>query len=653
MFQEFLRYNHVNTGSLIDRFGMMSFQITRHLSDLCHRDIAGAAVVNNLARSAPFLNISQTEVNANRIESWEKEIAATTGPVKPQVIDFNVWFSDEEEYAYHPLSEFVPPAPKHNIRIRRLFREWKDNLSGRLLFPQMQTNKTVSRDSARIYHDRVHDQEVGSTDKSVSSADLEKFYKDSGIRVGGGCELRQAWKYNEITPRTYFAQGGSAYHASKYIRVPINEMTNSFDQTHFITRFSYRDLLLDDQTTAFIYDYTSFTSLLGEIKYFFEALAGFCDDTMVYIMDSRKGICEQNLGELFREYNQVCNIQGEFTVQRYLDGENSPLIHEVAGFLGVYGNIASSTSLHGLHACQLCGDDSDCRCVGDDIFGILRLGDNYSRDQVIQAIETLGKIHREKIKWWPFKEIEDEGEDDHAWPYIKRPFDRLDNKMILEPALFLPIFGLINPIPDILNRERETIYVRIKLLATQTYSCIKQAQTLYPPLEIHQKQLIQAYIRFLYKALGVHLKGYLPCETFLVNQKPIRNIFMPCIEDDDFLDVDPWDLVRYRFDAFKLSAIRLPRMVREPLENQSEVLIRFREPIETTMNQVLAYLRRIDLVVCEEINDDWILTFEEYVAFYEALFRGDLVKEYNVSLIVKDHLLVNDLLQFLQTGLSV
>jgi len=43
--------------------------------------------------------------------------------------------------------------------------------------------------------------------------------------------------------------------------------------------------------------------------------------------------------------------------------------------------------------------------------------------------------------------------------------------------------------------------------------------------------------------------------------------------------------------------------------------------------------------------------FEEYVEYYEALFRGDLIKVYNVRLIVKDYPLISDLLQFLQTGL--
>jgi len=102
------------------------------------------------------LNISQAEVDSNRIESWEKEILATTIPSKEQVINYDVWFNPDPSAAYWSLSRFIPPAPKHNIRIRRLFSAWKESLSGRLLFPQMQSNKTVARSSAQIYDTKIH-----------------------------------------------------------------------------------------------------------------------------------------------------------------------------------------------------------------------------------------------------------------------------------------------------------------------------------------------------------------------------------------------------------------------------------------------------------------------------------------------------------------
>lgn len=88
---------------------------------MIHKDIVASAIISNLCRSAPFLNISSTEAEKNRIQSWEKEIGATRGPDRDQVIDYSVWFSDEPNAYKKPISQHVPPAPFHNSRIRQGF----------------------------------------------------------------------------------------------------------------------------------------------------------------------------------------------------------------------------------------------------------------------------------------------------------------------------------------------------------------------------------------------------------------------------------------------------------------------------------------------------------------------------------------------------
>lgn len=608
-----------------------------------------SSIINNLCRSAPFLNISHTEMEYNKTESWEKEILATTGPDRPQVLDYSVWFSDDASDCKRPLSPYVLPAPDHNLRIRASFNNWKKSFNGRLLFPQTSANQSVSRFTAAKYQYRVHDQEIKLWDVRVSTSDLERYYSESGVWINGPCELRQAWKYNELTPRTYFSQGGTTFHSSKYIRQPINELTNAFPEVNFLSRFSFHDLALDDDTTAYIYDYTSFTSLLAEQKYFLEALADFCDDTEVYLVDSYNGIIQTTLGQVFRDYNNVCNKKGEFTIQRYLEEELTPLRHEIASFLGIYGNIASCTTIHGLHACQICGDDSRCRCVGDDVFGILKLGKDYTQEEAIVAIEKLGKIQRAKIKWWPFRRLEDETEEDHAWPYVKRPMDRFNNRMTLEPALFLPIFGLICPIDDIIQREREDTYTRVKLLATQTYSLIKQAQNVHPPLGLYQKDFLQVYLLSLYRALGIHSTGYLPFETFFVDNRPIRNLFVPNVEDKDFLDVDPWALMQWKFDAKASFTVTVPKMVDELMDNSDRIFRTPNFPFETTMTKALSYCDSMGWAISEEIKEEKSWSFLEYKSFYERLFAGDLLKVYSYRIIVSN-LVIQDLQQFYSTG---
>lgn len=106
-------------------------------------------------------------------------------------------------------------------------------MEGKLLYPQFQSNKTVGRQTAANYTNIVHGEEVAQVDTQVSSGDRERLYADCGTKVTGPCELRQAWKYNDITPRTYFSQGGTTFHASKYIRIPINELTNMFPEVNY------------------------------------------------------------------------------------------------------------------------------------------------------------------------------------------------------------------------------------------------------------------------------------------------------------------------------------------------------------------------------------------------------------------------------------
>lgn len=575
----------------------------------------------------------------NRIESWEKEIHATQEPDRLPVLDYDVWFSDDPDAFQRPISSHVPPAPVHNSRIRLGFRQWRSSLENTLLFPQIQPNKSVSRATAALYTERVHH---GSRfpQSNVSTSDLERIYAETGEEISGPCELRQAWKYNDITPRTYFAQGGKAFHASKYIRQPINSLADAFPETNFQSRFSIHEMPIDSNDLAFVYDYTSFTSLLAELKYFLAALADFCQDTMVFLVDSHAGILQRSLGDILREYNQECNIKGEFTINRYEDGNNIPLSHQLAGFLGVYGNITSSTTLHGLHACQICGDHSRCRCVGDDVFGVLRPTRDYPKEDAVKAIQTLGVVQLQKVRWWRYINPDNEEDEDRAYPYLKRPLDRFGNRMRLEAALFLPIWGLICPMEDILNREVEDTYTRVKLLATQTFSAIKQAQQLYPPLEDHQKEFLRIYLESMYDFLGLDTKGRLPCESFRINNRVVTNLFVPNVEPG-FLDLDPWDILASRWHANTILSV--PLMVREAENNLVRALEDPGTTHRSTMTRAATYLKSMGWLMADPIRIDVLWDFEEYRRFYTSVFAGELRAMYEIRLLRRDVVIINDL----------
>jgi len=633
--------------SLVDRYSLHTFDIVRGLSDLCDHDVAASAIVSNLARSAPLLGVSGQEIEENRVESWEKEIHATQASDSERVLDYSVWFGDHINTCHRPLSDYVPLAPFTNSRIHRQFRLWLQSVSGTVIYPQFQNSKSVSRATAADYHYRVHGVESGEHQTMVTTGDLERWYSQSGHQVHGPCEIRQTWGFNDLTPRTYFAQGGDAFQDSKYMKPVINTMADTFPEVNFISRFSLNDLALDDTITAFIYDYTSFTSLLAEQKYFLDAVADFSEDTEVVIVDSHNGLVTLSLGALIRRYNDTCNKKGDFTINRFSPGMAIPLRHERAGFLGVYGNITSCTVLHGLHACQLGGDESGCRCVGDDVFGVSKCGAPFpGREDIITAVESLGRINRSKFQFWEPEPVESFSlEDDKAWTYLKRPLTRFNNRMTLEQALFLPMFGRIAQFDDGVGREKESLQTRVRLLAVQTLSCIKQIQSIYPPLEFHQKDLIRNYLRVLYDAIGIHRRGHLPHEAYVVQNERVSGLFFPDLDHMDAFDVDPWELFRHRYERSLVH--RIPKVVaaHEPMEDE---ILQGRER-ETTMTKMLAYLVSMDWATSEPLYVEALFDFDEYKSFYTKLFDGRYFHLYNVKLLVHN-VVTRDLMSIRQAA---
>jgi hypothetical protein len=361
-----------------------------------------------------------------------------------------------------------------------------------------------------------------------------------------------------------------------------------------------------------------------------DKLAEFVDDVKIFIVDSREGVLNWTLGSLIRNYNEICNTDCQFMVNRYTEGDTSILIHNIAGLLGVYGNIASSTALHGLHACQICGDTGSCKCVGDDVYGAVVLDKEYSETTVLESIEALGSIAREKVRWWSYQSLEKEEEDDRSWPYVKRPFSRLENRMTLSPALFLPIFGLINPLPDIVCRQEESLYTRVKLLCVQTMALIRRVHAIFPPLESHQKLLLRQYLRTLYIATGTPQEGRLPFEDWSSGTERFSGLFVPSIQEG-FLDCDPWDIIEDRWNQRSGIVANIPKMTDERNSDLAR-LIADKSLEECTLSRPISYLVKMGWAIAEPLREDRYLDYFEYRRFYESLFAGDLYQLYDVVL---------------------
>jgi hypothetical protein len=461
-----------------------------------------------LTRSAPIFDQTSSSIDRNRVDSYNKEIEASTSSDRPQVLDYSNWFGHSYDRS-RPLSHHLP-ANDANFFIRSRFAQWKEfyTESDFLLLPQLSGVKNTSRQTAYKYREFLGKGDW-DTDVAVNCVDLERLYAETGNMVGGSCELRQAWKFNDLTPRTYFAIGGTAFHHSKYIRQVANALCNIFPQTNFVSRFSVNRLDVQTSDTVFTYDYSSFTSNLTELKYFLQELAVYMEDAPVRIVDSRRGIVSTSIGSILQEYLNFTTLRPEFTVNRYLSHVLEPLVHTKAGMLGVYGNIAISTCLHGLHACQLC-DSGDCNCVGDDVLGSGALNE----DHFLPAIQSLGTINPSKIRRWPYREpTEEEGADSRRWPYTKRPLERFGNFILHHHSYNLPIFGALIPILDEVHDviEEGVTYPRLKVLATQMRSLLNQLISF--PLEVPQLELITEYCGMIYEELDVPRDGLFPWDV--------------------------------------------------------------------------------------------------------------------------------------------
>lgn len=131
----------------------------------------------------------------------------------------------------------------------------------------------------------------------------------------GPTELRSSWKYNDLKPRVYYAQGPDAYFGSRFIQQLFNKMVDAFPTTNRYTRFSINSLeSLTPNDIMFIYDYSSFTSSLSELKNFTQALANFFRGVDVTIVRSDVGPTLIDLGDLLDNYNATCNINPEYDV---------------------------------------------------------------------------------------------------------------------------------------------------------------------------------------------------------------------------------------------------------------------------------------------------------------------------------------------------
>lgn len=365
-----------------------------------------AGLVLQLILLAPLPDREVTLVFA---ASLSKELAVMNSVKRATTLDFTVFFGNYSA----KLHDSLTPNPAMAIRIHAIIDTWIESLQTDVLFPRV-GSKTVSQWTARNLRN-VDPTYVRRSRIGVTPIDLECVYHMSGYEVDGPCELRQKWYLSNLQPRTYFAQGGDAYHTSKYLSQPFTDLCDLLPATNRRSRVRPSRIVIRDPTyDVAYYDLSSFTSNLHVQCDFMYRLAHYCKEEYVRILDSRDGIITANLGELIHDYTTTNLSNPKYVTEVQHNDPTLIRYHNVAGFLGVYGNIATATFLHGIVISMKHSHFDEYNVAGDD-------GLDVTRDvlSTLELVGTMGVVHSEKT----FRESEG------CCIHLKRPIVRYGDRL--------------------------------------------------------------------------------------------------------------------------------------------------------------------------------------------------------------------------------
>nr|WNA22199.1 MAG: RdRp [Downy mildew lesion associated ambivirus 4] len=377
-----------------------------------------AGLLLSMLRLAP---LSKEEIKDAYTKSVLKERLVMDRTGLPTTINYNTFFGSPNE----PIVIGQPPNPKSALYVQAAIDGWIKDECNRLHYPKL-SRKTTSDDSRdnvkslNIRIGRIQEEE------SVNQVDMEQILHQTGIPITGPCEMRQKWYPANFGPRTYYAAGGDAFHLSKHMAQLWTRLADSIPPTDRRLRVIPTRLRLNPDWHALIYDLTSFTSNLHEQKYFIRRLGLYCLGNAIRYVDATRGIVEDDLGMMILRYNDL-NDQAPYSLRR-IHKDTPDLAHHTAGFLGVYGNIATATFLHGCVMLQLCNSENELNVAGDD--GIINEDDSARSFSVLR--------HLGELEWTKCFKTYEEG-----CVHLKRPLKQLGSRLVQGNLIMWPSFEFV------------------------------------------------------------------------------------------------------------------------------------------------------------------------------------------------------------------
>lgn len=547
--------------------------------------------------------LTDNAVSQTYVDLLAKEMMVMESSPLQSALNYNVFFGSYAE----PIHPTIPPNPKQAATIHQLIDMWVLSIESKpYILPHM-TGKLCSKDTqkevAAKYPGYHTFEEEGAT-----QPDLEYLYMKFGDKLeGGSCEVKQRWYTSQLVPRTYYAAGSDAYHKSKYVRDALNSLCDHLPPTERYSRVNpHRIVLSSIHSHALIYDLTSFTSNMHEQRHFMDRLAWYCRGRTVRVLDAVEGVVPVDLGILLSEYNDL-NTEPAYSSDKLL-GNGLVLSHHVAGFLGVYGNLASCTFLHGAVMSQLVHSFSQLGVAGDD--GLVESEDDWT---TFFMIRLLGLMEESK----GYNTLEPGNQI-----YLKRPIRQVGRR------LFSETFALYSMIEHLFDEDDHRFFTqprsksdRLSSLASSIVAYLRSVSKLV--LTADEKDMAFAFLTNVYSHAGFPIQGQIPQihTPHSPNQRRLPSVVVPTLN----LDVIGNDPIEYTINSLYSGCAVLPSRTDERIELDYDLLFAGSEFV-CTGSPLLSYYRKLGFV--ELMQDDIVVLGED--GLHLLLKHYSLIRDYPV-----------------------
>jgi len=459
------------------------------------------SVLKSWLLAVPIEKREETEI---RLSMIQKELTSLESTAREATVQWQSILAGYDGYRIH---DGYHPNVTHSVHSK--VHIWASRVSSKILFPHF-GHKILGSNAQRSITPIWQDKDLG-----ISSWQAEYHYMMTGEEGESPCEMKQAWIPSQMVPRTYYAQGLSAYHSSKYLRDPFNELADMFRNVNRFSRVLPQMIVADSTDTLYIYDLTSFSSLFHEHRSFLLSLAEEVKGYDVRFYDSHTGIGHTSLSFLIEEYVRINVDRPEYT-SMLLPIDDMLVLHQnVAGFLGVYGNLITCTIPHGILLASVNDSWLNNWCAGDDA-GEAIPEDLFSRLDV--TAKKAGTYAPEKIFV---------GNEPGAVA-LKRPVSFYYGLVIFKSTPMFPLLGYLLQPSRFGSRETKSLKFLQETMCSSMIGFLRYSL----PLVFDESFVdeILAYTKFIFNSLHLPLNGHLP---HVLGHRP-WNFSIPIIDRDMF-----------------------------------------------------------------------------------------------------------------------